>query len=80
MEKQRKMKRYPGLASFRPDMAEQWHPTKNGRLSSRDVTARSGRKVWWMCPEGHEWQATVASRSSGGGCPVRSGKKGPQGL
>lgn len=75
MEKQRKMKRYPGLASFRPDMAEQWHPTKNGRLSSRDVTARSGRKVWWMCPEGHEWQATVASRSSGGGCPVCSGKK-----
>lgn len=75
MGKERNMKRYPDLASFRPDMAEQWHPTKNGRLSPRDVTARSGRKVWWVCPEGHEWQATVASRSTGGGCPICSGKK-----
>lgn len=75
MEKQGKMKRYPDLSSFRPDVAEQWHSEKNGPLLPRDVTAMSGRRVWWICPKGHEWQATVASRSSGVGCPICSGKK-----
>jgi hypothetical protein len=26
-------------------------------------------KVWWICEEGHEWQATVKSRTKGRGCP-----------
>ena len=23
------------------------------------VTAGSGKRVWWMCPVGHEYQATM---------------------
>ena len=30
----------------------------------------SGKKVWWKCKKGHEWQATIASRNSGTGCPI----------
>ena len=57
------------LATLNPDLARQWHPTRNRTLTPRDVTTGSGKKVWWKCDKGHEWQATVNSRSVGGGCP-----------
>ena len=52
-----------------PSVAKQWHPTKNGALTPRDVAPKSGRKVWWICSKGHEWKATVAGRSGKYGCP-----------
>ena len=34
------------------------------------------RKVWWRCPNGHSWRATVFSRTSlGTGCPVCTGRQ-----
>lgn len=75
MERPRKQKRYPDLVSAYPEIASQWLTAKNEALFPHNVTAMSGRKVWWICTEGHEWQATVASRSQGGGCPICSGKK-----
>lgn len=63
------------LASIRPDLARQWHPTKNGVLTPQELLAGTHRRVWWQCERGHEWQATVTSRTSGGaGCPVCAGK------
>ena len=63
------------LATTHPDLARQWHPEKNGRLTPFDLVAGSRRKVWWRCEKGHEWQAIVASRTSGGaGCPVCAGR------
>jgi hypothetical protein len=56
------------LASKRPDLAQEWHPTRNQFLSDQ-VTAHSSRKAWWLCAEGHEWLAVIASRSAGNGCP-----------
>ena len=35
----------------------------------------SGKKVWWKCDKGHEWQATMSSRNQGHGCPYCSGQK-----
>lgn len=63
---------FPGetdLATLNPELAAQWHPAKNGDLMPQDVKPMSSRRVWWLCPEGHEWDATVATRSQGGGCP-----------
>ena len=57
------------LSTTRPDLAEQWHPTKNGDLTPVDVMAGSNRKVWWRCDKGHEWRAPVVRRSSGSRCP-----------
>ena len=34
------------LASVHPELARQWHPTKNGALTPRDVIAGTRRKVW----------------------------------
>lgn len=57
------------LADLRPDLAAQWHPTLNGLQEASSVTVSSGKRVWWVCPKGHEWQAHVYKRSQQG-CPV----------
>lgn len=58
-----------------PELAAQWHSTKNRHLRPSDVARASNRKVWWRCPSEHEWQAAVVERSVGGnGCPVCAGR------
>lgn len=51
-----------------PNLAKEWHPTRNGDLNPRNVTPGSGKKVWWICAQGHEWEATIYSRNRGSGC------------
>ena len=60
------------LATLYPEIAAQWHPGKNDDLTPRDVTARTPRKAWWHCPQGHEWEARIADRTppKPQGCPV----------
>ena len=65
---------YNDLATTEPALSLQWHPTKNGALRPTDVTVGSGKKVWWKCEKGHEWQAAIYSRASGYGCPYCSGR------
>ena len=70
---------WPGETDFAtlwPELAAQWHPTRNGALTPSEVLPSSHRKVWWRCDKGHEWQASVLSRTSlGNGCPVCAGKQ-----
>ena len=64
------------LAASFPEVAAQWHPSKNGALTPRDVPPGTQRKVWWLCEKGHAWQARVSTRTYGGsGCPVCAGKQ-----
>ncbi len=64
------------LATRYPEVAREWHPTKNGDLTPSDVTCGTHKKIWWLCKEGHEWEASVAKRGPGGrGCPYCSNKK-----
>jgi len=58
-----------------PTIAKEWHPAKNGSFAPRDITAYSNRKVWWLCPNDHAWQATVTERIHGKSCPYCSGAK-----
>jgi hypothetical protein len=51
------------LAAKYPQIAKEWHPTKNGDLTPSDVTPYSGKRVWWMCDEGHEWEAFIQNRT-----------------
>jgi len=68
------------LEEANPYLANQWHPTKNGDLTPRDVTPQSNKKRWWMCNKGHEWQASIYNRSNGTGCPFcQKNKIKPQG-
>jgi len=64
------------LTTASPDTAKQWHPTRNGDLTPDRVTAGSGKRVWWRCEQGHEWEAVVNGRTTNGsGCPVCAGQK-----
>ena len=65
---------YNDLATVDPELALQWHPTNNSGLSPQEVTRSSHKKVWWHGPCGHDWEATIADRSSGKGCPVCDAK------
>lgn len=61
------------LQDKNPKAASLWPPTKNARLTARDVYPQSETRVWWKCPKVHEWEATVASRNSSPRCPYCSG-------
>ena len=63
------------LASRHPALSRQWDTIKNGALSPQTVTPTSNRKVWWRCEKGHSYQAVIASRVNGSGCPYCTGKK-----
>ncbi|MED3832373.1 zinc-ribbon domain-containing protein [Peribacillus frigoritolerans] len=63
------------LLGLRPELSIEWHSVRNGNLTPVDVTENSYKKVWWQCKKGHEWEATVANRSRGTGCPYCSGRK-----
>ena len=63
------------LVTNNPELARQWHPTKNGDLTPADVVPGTRRKVWWVCDKGHEWRAAVSARVNGSGCPVCTSKK-----
>lgn len=64
------------LAERFPEVADQWHPTKNDDLTPLDVTYGSGRRVWWRCEKGHEWGATPNRRTaSSSGCPYCASKR-----
>jgi hypothetical protein len=56
------------LKVLRPDLAREWHPTRNGSLSPKDVTPGSGKKIWWLCEQGHWWSASVYDRVRGMSC------------
>jgi len=67
----------PSIAETHPELAKQWHPTKNGELTPRFVTVGSNKKVWWKCDEAddHEWESSVKMRTRGRDCPCCRGKK-----
>ena len=57
----------------RPDLAKEWHPTKNGNLRPEMFGINSNDKAWWKCSVcGHEWQTTIIHRAGKrqSGCPI----------
>lgn len=51
------------LAKVRPDVAAEWSK-KNLPLTPEDVSYGSHERVWWKGSCGHEWQATIHSRTA----------------
>ncbi len=69
------LKGFNDLSTVNPRLAKEWHPIKNGDLTPFDITAGSGKKVWWLCPLGHEYQATIHDRTSDDTrCPICNAK------
>ena len=71
----RVLKGYNDMWTTNPELAKQWHPTKNGNLTPNNITLNSNKKVWWQCEEYHEWKVSVNTRNQGNGCPYCSNQK-----
>ena len=63
------------LSTIKPEIAIEWHPSKNGTLKPEKIKYNSASKVWFRCKNNpvHEWEASVASRTRvkrATGCPM----------
>ncbi len=59
------------LAAKCTAVAAEWHPNRNGAVTPAQVDADHIMNAWWLCPNGHEYQATVRSRARGSRrCPA----------
>lgn len=56
-----------------PSLLSEWDYEKNESISPEKVAAKSGKKVWWKCAEGHSWEAAVFARANGSKCPYCTG-------
>jgi hypothetical protein len=68
------------FANMYPELAKQWHPTKNGGLLPTQVTSAARIKVWWQCPTNktHSWDTFIYNRTkknNPSGCPYCKGLK-----
>ena len=55
-----------------PDIATEWHPTKNKNKLPKDFMPYSGEIVWWICNlnSNHNWQSSISNRTNlNRGCP-----------
>ena len=53
-------------------LLSEWNYDKNDGKTPKDFSYGSHSKVWWKCPEGHEWEAVIKSRRYNHGCPYCS--------
>jgi hypothetical protein len=64
------------LSITHPHLIDEWHPTKNGDLTPFNITFGSGKKVWWICDKGHEFETYIKYRTvQSSGCPICSHHK-----
>lgn len=52
-----------------------WHPDKNSGVDLSKLSGGSGKKVWWQCPQGHDFESAIRDVTGGHGCPYCSGSK-----
>jgi len=66
---------HDSISRTHPEIAKEWHPTKNGELKPSDFTKGSTQNINWICPNKcpygclHEWETSINTRTSGHGCP-----------
>ena len=78
------------LETLKPELAKEWHPTKNGDLKPSECSIGSGKKVWWYLPYDDpqtgkhfdfEWQAVISTRAiKNVGCPYLASEKAISGI
>jgi hypothetical protein len=65
-----RLKNHSSLFETAPILVKEWHPSANFDLTPRSVTIGYSKKVWWLCSEGHEWQATIKARLKNNDCLI----------
>ena len=60
---------YNDLETTNPELSKEW--SNKNKLTAKEVTQFSNKKVYWMCPLGHEdYLMSIKQRSNGSGCPT----------
>lgn len=60
------------LSDTFPELAKEWHSSRNGSLTPDQVVHGTPRRVWWQCSANplHEWRTGIVARTrAGSGCP-----------
>lgn len=68
----RKVSLEKSLQALFPELASEWHATKNKSLTPQAVTPGSARRIWWTCKKNpdHHWEAQIKNRTLlNRGCP-----------
>ena len=56
-------------------LLDEWDYEKNGTITPEMVARGSGKKAWWKCERGHEWETSIKNRTmANSGCPICDGK------
>ena len=63
------------LQTVNPKLASEWDAELNGGITPDNIAANNNKKMWWRCELGHSWQAGVAERNRGNGCPYCANRR-----
>lgn len=69
------LKGYNDLQTEYPEIARSW--SDKNPDTPYDYSPSSNKVVVWQCKKGHEWEARIADRTRGHGCPYCAGRKKP---
>jgi hypothetical protein len=61
------------MGHLHPDLLDSWDYEQNAPISPFEVFPHSAQKVHWTCEHDHQWQAPIAARVTGNGCPFCRG-------
>lgn len=61
------------LKVIHSDLMEEWDYSKN-TIDPNEVGPGSGKKAWWICPNGHSFEAIISNRAKGSRCPYCTGR------
>lgn len=73
-----KSKKKESLKIKFPEIVLEWDYERNGKLSPDNFTYGSDVKVWWKCPKGHSYEASISHRTqkiNATSCPYCAGQK-----
>ena len=64
------------LAATNPELLAEWDYKRNNAICFPDsISARSHKKVYWKCQNGHSWQTEIRARTKGARCPFCSNQR-----
>lgn len=67
------------LDKTNPELLQEWDYKKN-KMKPNTITRGYKEKIWWICPNGHSYQARISNKNKGDGCPYCGNKKVLQGF
>jgi len=66
---------YNDIATTCPEILKEWNYDKN-TITPQEIMKSSGKKVWWICDKGHEWEISPNQRTYSSNSLKHGYKKG----